>query len=128
MVTELGGALPYCVFLNICEELSSVHSTATTSVLAEQCYVVMNDVTFATDALLPTAQQPLYVRDLYTVNATVCSNTCREAKNAAWPAASGRTVIANCSLWRYCTNRSGCPSSSALYSPLGFRICQLQSF
>ena len=101
---------------------------AVAHVRTEQRYVVMTNVTFATAALLPNSQQPLYVRNLFTVNATVCSNTCREAKNAVWSAAGGRNVTANCTLWRYCMDPHGCPSSSPQYSSLGYRICQLQSF
>ena len=96
-------------------------------VRAEQRYVVMTNVTFATAALLPNSQQPLYVRNLFTVNATVCSDTCRKAKNAVW-AYGGRNVTVNCTLWRYCMDPNGCPSSSPQYTSLGYRICQLQSY
>ena len=87
----------------------------------------MTNVTFATAALLPNSQQPLYVRNLFAVNATVCSNACRRAKNAAW-AYGGRNVTVNCTLWRYCMDPNGCPSSSPQYNSLGHRICQLQSY
>ena len=96
-------------------------------VRAAQRYVVMTNVTFATAALLPNSQQPLYVRELFAVNATVCSDTCRRAKNAVW-LYGGRNVTVNCTLWRYCMDPNGCPSSSPQYTSLGHRICQLQSY
>ena len=108
-------------------EPSGSRINAVDRVRAEQRYVVLANVAFATAALLPNAQQPLYVRNLFAVNATVCSDTCRKAKNAVWPAGAGN-VTANCTLWRYCTAPNGCPSSSPQYTSLGYGVCQLQSY
>ena len=105
----------------------SGRSDAIDFVHAEQCYVVMTNVAFATAALLPGSQQPLHVRNLGAVNATVCSDTCRKAKNVVWPA-GGRNVTVNCTLWRYCMDPNGCPSSSPQYTSLDHRTCQLQSY